>query len=224
MKKFAIIVAGGTGSRMHSQLPKQFIELAGRPILFHTIEAFNKFSPELTIILVMNKDFTQHWEELCRENSFQLKHILVEGGKTRFESVKNGLNAIQGQEGVVAIHDAVRPMINQIFIKRCYEVAKNKGTAIPYLDSTESLREIFNDISKPIDRDKIKIIQTPQCFKVKIIKEAYNQKNSSSFTDDASVVDALGKAKINLIEGLKENIKITRPSDLNYAEFLIKSR
>lgn len=209
---------------MQSETPKQFIELAGRPVLFHTIEAFNNYSAELTIILVMHKDFTQHWKELCERTGFNSKHILIEGGETRFHSVKNGLNAIRGQEGVVGIHDAARPLINKTFLKRCFECAENESTAIPYLDSTQSLRQIVNHVSKPIDRNTIKIIQTPQCFEIKLIKKAYTQNYSSTFTDDASVVDASGITKVKLIEGLEENIKITRPSDLRYAEFLIKSR
>lgn len=221
-EEFAIIVAGGTGSRMRNELPKQFLNIKEIPLLFYSIRAFYDYSGKAEIILVMNADYIELWNELCKKYNFNIPHRIVKGGKRRFHSVQNGLKAIHKTNGIVAIHDAARPLITKEFIKQCYEAARDKKAIIPYIDIHESLRKTDGNISKPINRDKVKIIQTPQCFSLELIKNAYKQNYNSKFTDDATVFERSGLAKISLIKGLKYNIKITEKSDLKLAEFLIK--
>ncbi len=222
MTNYALIVAGGSGSRMNADVPKQFLLLNEKPVLMHTIERFHEFDNAMEIIVVLPETQFSLWENLCHEYKFSIRHQLVAGGSVRFESVKNGLSKIQG-DGIVAIHDGVRPLVSFETIGRCFEVAQLKGNAIPVMPVIESLRMIDGENSKAVDRSSFVTIQTPQVFSVSEIKTAYNQPFSEVFTDDASVLEAAGSA-INLVEGNIENIKITHPADLIFAGMLIKNR
>lgn len=221
MKKHVIIVAGGTGTRMKSEIPKQFIELHGKPILMHTIEKFVKAIPQINIIVVLTKQLHDEWEQLCKKHNFNYAVQLTDGGETRFYSVKNGL-ALVPANCVVGVHDAARPFVSSKTIINAFESAEKNGNASPAVPLTESVREVAGANNKAIDRSKIFIVQTPQCFQSDLLKKAFLQEYRSTFTDDASVVEAMGE-KINLIEGNYENIKITTPQDLIIAQSLIKN-
>lgn len=215
-----IIVAGGTGTRMQSNIPKQFIEVKGKPILIHTIEKFIDFDEYINVIVSVHKDYIAEANFMLAEH-FPDKNIqTVLGGETRFHSVKNGLNCIINKNDVVGIHDAARPFVSVDTIKRCFETAAKKGNAIPVAPINESLRMITNGINKAVRRDDYKIIQTPQCFIVSKIKEAFEQPYSPFFTDDATVLEAMDES-INLVDGNVENIKITNPYDLKFAELYL---
>jgi 2-C-methyl-D-erythritol 4-phosphate cytidylyltransferase len=223
MHKYAIIVAGGKGERMGSDTPKQFLELAGKPILMHTIEKFKSTFPTIEIILALPENQVDFWKELCSLHTFDVNsHQLVFGGKTRFHSVKNALTLVK-QDSIVAIHDGVRPLVSSETIKKCFNEAESKGNAIPSIDVIESLRHVSkqDNSNKAVARNCYQLIQTPQCFSSELILNAYKQEFDTSFTDDASVVEALGE-KINLVEGNKDNIKITSQIDLKIAEALLK--
>lgn len=222
MKKFALIVAGGSGSRMGNEIPKQFMEMAGKPVLMHTIEAFLAYDPEIEIVLVLPAHHFGLWEELCRRYRFNHIHRLGKGGQYRFDSVANGLKMIEG-EGLVFIHDGVRPLVSRATLQRCCELAAEKGNAIPAVKVVESIRWEEGNLNKPIDRNKVWLIQTPQTFRVSLIREAYRQEFREEFTDDASVMESLGY-RIYLTEGNRENIKITWPVDLLWAETLLSVR
>ena len=220
MKKFALIVAGGSGSRMKGSIPKQFIELEGRPVLMHTFDVFNNYDSKIEFILVLPQNQVEYWEELCKEHLFLLKHKLVFGGETRFHSVKNGLNLIE-EEGIVFIHDGVRPLVSVQTIQNCFKSAVEKGNALPVVSVAESVRFVDNAGNIAVDRSKYFLVQTPQTFKTGLIKNAYQQDFSDLFTDDASVLENLGET-IHLVKGNRENIKITYPEDLVVAKsFLI---
>ncbi|MDP4266816.1 MAG: 2-C-methyl-D-erythritol 4-phosphate cytidylyltransferase [Bacteroidota bacterium] len=223
MEKHAIIVAGGIGKRMNSDIPKQFIILAGKPVLMHTISAFFICDPEIKITLVLPSEHICFWKKLCKEYNFSIKHKIVPGGEERFFSVKNGLDSVSN-ECLIAIHDGVRALISTELINRIFDYSGKYGNAIPVIPVNESVREILpGNLSKHIDRSLLKIVQTPQCFHSSVIKKAYEQEfNIDQFTDDASVVEATG-IKINLIEGEKTNIKITTPDDLLIAEALLET-
>lgn len=220
MKKFVIIVAGGSGSRMGTQIPKQFIVLAGKPVLMHTIQVFYDFDPMSEIILVLPENQHTYWCQLCAEYLFELPHQVVTGGETRFHSVKNGLSRVDS-EGIVFIHDGVRPMVSQSTLIRCFEKAILSGNAIPVLPVTESLRKINGALSVAVDRSDYFSVQTPQTFKSEVILKSFQQPYEQSFTDDASVAEKAG-FEIHLVEGNPENIKITTPTDLILAESLLK--
>jgi 2-C-methyl-D-erythritol 4-phosphate cytidylyltransferase len=185
----------------------------------HTIEKFSQFDPAIDIIVVLPENHFGYWSELCEEYKFPVAHRIATGGKERFYSVQNGLKLVK-DEGVVFIHDGVRPLVNKGTLQRCYEAAIKNGNALPVVPVSESVRFIENDISKPIDRTKILLVQTPQTFKVSLIKEAYRQAYNHLFTDDATVFENAGHL-ICLTEGNPENIKITWPSDLIWAETVI---
>jgi 2-C-methyl-D-erythritol 4-phosphate cytidylyltransferase len=222
MPNYAIIVAGGKGERMGQQVPKQFLELAGKPILMHTIEKFYNTSPELNIILALPENQFDYWEELCYKYGFtKIPHQIVAGGKTRFDSVKNALKLVT-ESGIVAIHDGVRPLVSAQTITNCIVAAQINGNAIPVVDVVDSLRFVSKqeNTNKAVTRSCYKSVQTPQCFKTEIIIKAYEQDFDESFTDDASVVEKLGY-QINLVEGNIENIKITSPIDIALAEPLL---
>ena len=219
MKLYAVIVAGGTGERMKSEIPKQFIEIAGKPILMHTIEKFRDFNGSIEIIAVLPKDQLRFWSDLQKKYSFAVPHTLVKGGKTRFDSVRNGLGFIY-EPGLVAIHDGVRPFVSIETIKRCFETAERLGNAIPAISPSDSLRIVTGNSNEPVDRTKIKLIQTPQVFRTDLIRYAFRQDYIPEFTDDAMVLERTG-AKINLVEGNRENIKITNPEDLLIAGALL---
>jgi 2-C-methyl-D-erythritol 4-phosphate cytidylyltransferase len=223
MHKYAIIVAGGKGERMGATTPKQFLELAGKPILMHTLEKFIQADPSTEIILALPENQIDFWEELFHKYKQPgISHQIVKGGETRFHSVKNAL-ALVKENSIVAIHDGVRPLVNIDTIERCFEEAERKGNAIPVVDVVESLRHVSKqeNTNKAVTRSCYKLVQTPQCFSSELILKAYKQEFDSSFTDDASVVEKLGET-VNLIEGNKENIKITTTADLLIAAAFIK--
>jgi 2-C-methyl-D-erythritol 4-phosphate cytidylyltransferase len=204
---------------MNADVPKQFLILAGLPVLLHSIRLFYLYDPALQLIVVLpEKDFI-YWQSLCREYDFTLPHQLVKGGPTRFHSVKNALDLVSG-DGLVAIHDGVRPLVSQATIKRAFEDALKSGNAIPVIKMNESIRETDGTKSREVNRDQLRIIQTPQVFRKELIKKAYEQAVHEHFTDDATVLEAMGET-IHMVEGNPENIKITRPADLLAAEALI---
>ncbi len=222
MKKYAIIVAGGTGKRMGESLPKQFLKLGGTPILIHTLQAFQLADPEIELILTLPQEEIQFWDELNIWHQNHLEHKVVAGGETRFHSVKNALELVG--EGLVAVHDGVRPFISTEIINRSFDMAQESKavvTAVPMKDSVRQIDEKGN--STNIDRSSLRMIQTPQTFDVDLLKSAYNTDYKSSFTDDASVVEAYGY-NITLIDGEYQNIKITTPEDLIIAEALLKAK
>jgi len=219
LKKHIIIIAGGSGTRMNSAIPKQFLELHGKPVLMHSIEIFAKAIPEINIILVLPLAYRKQWETLCKQHNFIIPFQLADGGETRFHSVKNGL-ALVPENDVLGIHDAARPLVNIQSIINAFETAEQKGNACPAIQITESIREVKDNNNKAIDRNTIFIIQTPQCFQSSLIKKAFLQEYHHSFTDDATVLEAIGE-KINLIEGNRENIKITTTQDLIIAEAMM---
>ncbi|MEY4540787.1 MAG: hypothetical protein RLZZ306_2544 [Bacteroidota bacterium] len=217
IKKYAIIVAGGSGSRMKSDIPKQFIEVGGLPILMHTLKRFKEANSEIELILVLPASQFDYWKMLCNKLP-TVSHQLVKGGKTRFQSGLNGLQVI-GNEGLVAIHDGVRPFVSVDIINESFRVAAEKGTAVVSVPSKDSVR--VN--GQAIDRSTVRLIQTPQTFQIPLIKKAFETEELSTFTDDASVAEHAG-FEINLIEGNYENIKITTPEDLLWAEVILNSK
>jgi 2-C-methyl-D-erythritol 4-phosphate cytidylyltransferase len=219
MNQYVVIVAGGSGKRMGMETPKQFLELAGRPVLMHTIELFRKFSDTIEIITVLPENQLRFWTDLQKKYSFDIPHTLVRGGSKRFLSVKNGLEFVN-PPGLVAIHDGVRPLVRIETIRRCFEVAEKYGNAIPVISPSDSLRCEDEKGNLPVDRTRIKQVQTPQVFDVAKIKKAYLQGFDPSFTDDAMVLEKTGE-KIRLVDGNRENIKITNPEDLFIAQTLL---
>jgi 2-C-methyl-D-erythritol 4-phosphate cytidylyltransferase len=220
--RFALIVAGGSGTRMCAETPKQFLLLNSLPILMHTISAFNILECKPRILVVLPEHHIDFWNQLCIRHAFNVQHTLVKGGETRFHSVKNGLNAIDG-DGLVAIHDGVRPIVSQNLIERCFNVASEKGNALPAVKPNETVRLGTPEISKKINRDECWLVQTPQVFEVSKIKSYYMIAYNETFTDDASVAEANG-CKIQMVEGERENIKITTPIDLAYASQVLKTK
>jgi len=220
MKKFVIIVAGGSGRRMGSEIPKQFLELCGKPILVHTIQVFYDFDPECELILVLPEAQQEYWKELCLKHSFTLPHRIVSGGENRFNSVQNGLKLID-EEGIVFIHDGVRPLVSRQTIEKCYRLAQKNGNAIPVLPMNESLRKSEGKDSISVDRTLYFSVQTPQTFQINLIQIAYQQSFDTSFTDDASVAEKAG-FPVFMVEGNRENIKITNPTDLIVAEAFLQ--
>ncbi|MHA8099550.1 2-C-methyl-D-erythritol 4-phosphate cytidylyltransferase [Aquirufa aurantiipilula] len=228
MKKYAIIVAGGTGQRMKSAVPKQFLLLQGKPILYHTLLQFKKADAEIELILVLPQNQFSTWQTLCQEHPEILQdcpHQLVEGGKTRFHSSQQGIQAIlENQQALVAIHDGVRPLVSITCIQQAYLHAQEHGNAVLAVSSKDSVRQWDNaeNVYLPLDRNHIKLIQTPQIFEVSILKKAFQQEYQDFFTDDASVVELMG-IDIQLVEGNYSNIKITTPEDLLIAEALTQN-
>lgn len=222
LNRYALVVAGGSGNRMGTSVPKQFLILNGVPVLMRTISVFNKLTPKPIIYLVLPIAEHNTWKELCAEHSFYIPHTLVAGGETRFHSVKNGLEAIDG-EGLVAIHDGVRPLISQELVEKCYLVAQNTGNAVPAINPFESVRVGKAHHNRRENRSLVWLIQTPQVFSLFDAKEFYSTEWNPEFTDDSSVAEAKG-IKINLVEGDIDNIKITTPIDFAFAECLLKSR
>jgi 2-C-methyl-D-erythritol 4-phosphate cytidylyltransferase len=222
-KPYAIIVAGGSGSRMRSALPKQFLLLNGKPVIMHAISAFKNCSASPEIIVVLHPDFHDYWKELCAQHNFTIAHHLVSGGQTRFHSVQNALNIIHDDEAVVAIHDSVRPLITPAVIDRSFRCATELGNAVVAVKSRDSVRQVTNAKSASLLRDEIYLVQTPQTFRLKQLKEAYQQIFDECFTDDASVIEKAGFS-IKLIEGEQSNFKITFPEDLLLAEVLLKQK
>ncbi|MBR5060556.1 MAG: 2-C-methyl-D-erythritol 4-phosphate cytidylyltransferase [Prevotella sp.] len=221
---YIIIVAGGKGLRMGGEIPKQFMEIGGIPVLMRTIMRFREYSERLNIILVLPHDQQDFWESLCQKHHFDIPHQVVDGGATRFDSSKNGLKAIPDDaEGVVGIHDGVRPFVSVEVIDRCFETARDEYACIPVMPVTDTLRYIDQQGGgKNVLRSDYRIVQTPQTFDISLLKQAFNRPYQESFTDDASVVEALG-CQVQMVEGNRENIKITTPFDLIMAKALIKS-
>jgi 2-C-methyl-D-erythritol 4-phosphate cytidylyltransferase len=219
MKKFAIITAAGTGERMQSSLPKQFLLLAGMPVLMHTIKKFEAAADETIVTLLEN--YTDYWKKLCVEYDFHVPHTIVTGAGTRFDSIKNALQKIKDDEALVAVHDGVRPMVSEALIKNIFISAEKNGNAVPFTPLSESIRSVDEGKNVYADRKKFVSIQTPQCFRLSSLRKAYTQKFSESFTDDATVVESTGE-KIFLVEGEKQNIKITTWSDFDYCESMME--
>lgn len=221
MKKFAVIVAGGTGSRMNHTTPKQFLLLKGKPVLYYTIHSFLQAYDDLQIILVLPEEHVAAGQEII-DAFFDYNRIQITiGGRTRFHSVQNGLLLIE-QEGIVFVHDAVRCMVSIDLIRRCYDAALETGSAIPVVDSKDSVRMITEDANEALERSNIKLVQTPQTFHSKILLPAFNIDYKDKFTDEATVVEAFG-LKVQLVAGEENNFKITRPVDLVIAEHLLSS-
>ena len=218
--KIALIVAGGKGLRMQTDIPKQFIELRGKPVLMYTLEAFRQYNKSIQLIVVLPTYQIDFWKFLCKKHFFDLTHQIVAGGQTRYQSVKNGLEVIENS-ALVAVHDGVRPFVSIQTIARCFDEADKNGSAIPVMDLEESIRQVDESGSLSVDRTSYKLVQTPQVFNSEILKKAYEQSFSPLFTDDASVVEALG-TKIHLVEGNRENIKITTVFDIVLAESILK--
>lgn len=218
MKKHIIIVAGGKGLRMGGDIPKQFLPVCGKPVLMRTLEAFHAYDSSMHLILVLPVSQQDYWKKLCKEYQFELLHDVANGGETRFHSVMNGLALVEG-EGLVGVHDGVRPFVSQEVIARCYEEAKEKKAVIPVIGVVETVRHLMEEGSETVPRDQYKLVQTPQVFDVTLLRRAYQQTYTDFFTDDASVVEALGE-KVHLVEGNRENIKLTTPFDLKLAEVL----
>ncbi len=218
MKKQLIIVAGGKGLRMGGEVPKQFLPVNGKPVLMLTIETFHRFDPGMKIILVLPKEQQAYWNDLCTEYQFRIPYLLADGGDTRFHSVKNGL-ALADDDGLIGVHDGVRPFVSQEVISRCFDTANINKAAIPVIDVVETIRKISGEQSETVDRNSYKLVQTPQVFITSLLKKAYGQEYTPLFTDDASVVEAMGM-KVTLVEGNRENIKITTPFDMIIAKAL----
>ncbi len=217
---FIIIVAGGSSKRMNHVIPKQFIPLQGKPVLMRTIEKFVSSLPDIQIIVVLASHLKQEWATLCTTHHFTVPHQVAEGGETRFHSVINGLTLVPNN-CIVGVHDAARPLVSKQTILHAYEVAEEKGNAIPAVTIHESIREINGINNKAVNRHNYFMIQTPQCFHSNVLKKAFLQEYNPLFTDDASVLEAMGE-KINLVEGNYENIKITTPQDLIIAAALLE--
>ena len=218
MKKHIIIVAGGKGLRMGGDIPKQFLPVCGKPVLMRTLEAFHAYDASIHLILVLPVSQQVYWKQLCEEYQFNLAHEIADGGETRFHSVKNGLALIK-EDGLVGVHDGVRPFVSQEVIARCYDEALSLKAVIPVVGVVETVRHLTDEGSETVPRDQYKLVQTPQVFDVALLRRAYEQTYTDMFTDDASVVEALGE-KVYLVEGNRENIKLTTPFDLKLAELL----
>ncbi len=223
MKKYAIIVAGGSGSRFGTAIPKQFTLLADRPLLMHTIEAFHHADPSTTIIAVLPSAHQSLWSELCHKYEFSIPHTTTDGGDSRFQSVKNALVQIDGDTGLVAVHDGARPLVTQRMIADSFTTAETCGSAIPTIPLTDSIRRLDSHGSHILDRSTLVAVQTPQTFHLRLLKEAYSTDYSPIFTDDASVAEHSG-ASISLYPGDVENIKITHPLDIRIAEMILSER
>ena len=218
---YVIIVAGGKGLRMGSDIPKQFLPIGGKPVLMRTLERFRTYSDDLQIILVLPEAQQDYWRQLCEEYHFDVQYQLANGGQTRFHSVQNGLALVpDNAEGVVGVHDGVRPFPSIEVIRNCYETAREKKAVIPVIPVVETVRHLENEGSVTVPRSDYRLVQTPQTFDIQLLKAANHQPYNDGFTDDASVVESYGHA-ITLVEGNRENIKITTPYDMKIAEVLI---
>ena len=219
---YVIIVAGGKGLRMGSDVPKQFLPIGGKPILMRTIERFRAYDDNLQIILVLPEAQQDHWRRLCEDYHFMVDYMLANGGETRFHSVQNGLALIPDDaDGVVGVHDGVRPFPSIKVIRNCYETARTQKAVIPVIPVVETVRHLEGEGSVTVPRDEYRLVQTPQTFDIQLLKAANRQPYNDGFTDDASVVESYGHA-ITLVEGNRENIKITTPYDIIVAEALCR--
>lgn len=225
MRDFLIVVAGGKGLRMGGDVPKQFVPVAGLPVLMRTLLRLHESAPEAQLILALPRAHQAYWRELCAQYAFTLPHIVADGGATRFHSVLSALGHVPADaDGVVAVHDGVRPFVAVDVVRRCMEEARIRGAAIPVVPVVETLRRLDSDGqgSHTEPRGEFRLVQTPQCFRADLLKKAYAQPYTDAFTDDASVVEAMGHA-VGLVDGNRDNIKLTTPEDLKYAEFLCRA-
>lgn len=222
IREYALVVAGGKGTRIPGTLPKQFLPLNGRPILLHTLDAFHRYNTQLPVVLVLPADDRDTWVRITQEHQVHNSITLVDGGETRFQSVRNGLAVLSG-DGLVAIHDGVRPLISEDIIGASFRLAAAHKTAIAAVRLKESIRMTDQDTTRAVDRSRFRLIQTPQTFDLSLIRKAYQQKEDATMTDDASVAERAGFS-ISLFEGSYENIKITTPEDLVVAEALLKQK
>ncbi|MBQ2043352.1 MAG: 2-C-methyl-D-erythritol 4-phosphate cytidylyltransferase [Bacteroidaceae bacterium] len=222
MDRYAILVAGGKGLRMGSDIPKQFLPLRGRPVLMHTIDVFRRTYPDIHIILVLPREQQDYWRQLCGQHDYDVELCVADGGETRFHSVHNGLSLIPDDaRGVVGVHDGVRPFVSPETIRRCFEAAEEFGAVVPVVPVVETVRQVLADgSSMTVDRNAYRLVQTPQTFDIQLLKKAYGQPFDPFFTDDASVVEAMGHP-IKLVEGNNDNIKLTNPADLKLAEGMV---
>ncbi len=222
MKKYAILVAGGSGQRMGGAIPKQFLKMGNKPVLMHTLEAFHMADFGIQLIITLPQEEMEFWKDLCEWHSDFTPHQLVAGGETRYHSVKNALQVVE-ENALVAIHDGVRPHISKELILQSFQIAQEFGSAICSVKMKDSVRKVEGDITKNIERDLLRIIQTPQTFQSNLIKKAYSRDYAQNFTDDASVAEAYGH-NVKLMEGAYENLKITTPEDLVIAEAILKAK
>jgi 2-C-methyl-D-erythritol 4-phosphate cytidylyltransferase len=222
LKRYVIIVAGGSGTRMKSAIPKQFMELQGKPVLMCTIHKFFTSLENCSIIVVLAKEHQEEWKALCKQHRFIISHELVDGGETRYASAKNGLTLVP-DACIVGIHDAARPLVSATTILKTYEEAELMGNASPAVPLSDSIRRLKGKENTAVDRKDYMIIQTPQCFHAHLIKKAFEKPYRAEFTDDATVLEAYGE-KIHLVEGNRENVKITTQEDLIIAEALLSKR
>ena len=220
MKRYVVIVAGGQGVRMGADRPKQFLEIGGKPILRHTIERFLAFDPSFEVIVVLPSAQKEWWRDYCRQSGFLERYSIFSGGITRFHSVQNALRFV-GDEGLVAVHDGVRPLVSRALLERIFAAAEEAPAVIPAVPVVESVRRVEEDASVPVSRDGLVLVQTPQVFAADVLKKAYDQPFSPSFTDDASVVEASG-VRVHVVSGDRINLKITTPEDLQLAEGLFR--
>ena len=224
MKKYLIVVAGGKGTRMGGEMPKQFQLLCDKPVVMVTLERLHTIDPTMQLILVLPAEHIELWKELCKEYSFAVPLILTQGGATRFHSVQNGLAQIDDlEEAIVGVHDGVRPFVSERVLDECFREAWTHGAAIPMINLQDSLRHIVgvNGVTEVVPRDRYRLVQTPQVFKLSLLRRAYEQRFTEGFTDDASVVEALGEQIVG-VEGNNENIKLTTPFDLMIAKTLME--
>ena len=219
MKRYAIIVAGGSGQRMESPVPKQFMELNQKPVLMHTIEKFYSAASSIHIVVVLPKTHHSVWTILCQKHQFSIPHQICEGGASRFQSVRNGLEFCT-EDSIIAVHDGVRPLIHPDLILNLYHQAELNSAVIPVCPILESIRKAQGEGSKALDRSQYYSVQTPQCFSSDLLQNAYQQDEQETFTDDASVVEAMGK-NVQLFKGDRTNIKLTTPEDFVFAEALL---
>lgn len=218
---YIIIVAGGKGLRMRSDIPKQFLPIGGKPVLMRTLERFREYSEDLQIILVLPEAQQDYWQDICQKYNFQVEYLLANGGQTRFHSVQNGLALVPDDaEGVVGVHDGVRPFPSIEVIRNCFETARTAKAVIPVIPVVETVRHLEKEGSVTVPRGDYRLVQTPQTFDIQLLKAANRQPYNDGFTDDASVVESFGY-EITLVEGNRENIKITTPYDMKIAEVLI---
>ena len=224
MTRYIIIVAGGKGLRMGGEIPKQFRLIAGRPVLMRTVEAFLAAYSDIHVVLVLPHDQQAYWAALCQDYAFRAPMTIADGGATRFHSVQNGLSLIPDEdECIVGVHDGVRPFVSPEVIRRCYENARTQGATVPVVPVVETVRQLLPDgSSRSVDRDEYRLVQTPQTFPLSMLRRAYAQPYVPAFTDDASVVQSLG-LPVYLVEGNRQNIKLTTPEDLMLAEAICKT-
>jgi 2-C-methyl-D-erythritol 4-phosphate cytidylyltransferase len=218
VNKHTIIVAGGSGKRLGGPVPKQFQTVKGRPLLMWTIEAFHRYDPGMLLIVVLPKEHFDIWRALCMGHRFFIKHEVVAGGEQRWHSVKAGLEKVQG-DGLVAVHDGVRPLVSTDLIARCFDTADTQAAAIPVVPVVPSIRETTAEGSRALDRSRLLAVQTPQCFHTDLLRKAFEQPYDSTFTDEATLVERLG-VKVALVEGEEHNIKVTTSVDMRVAEAL----